>query len=97
MKRTIAIWAAVGFLVAAGWSIYPLLMGSHPISMTGTMWAIINITCPVVAVTWHLHVPLYFFWAMLANALTYGGMGLLVEIVRHRFRDSSSHTALPIS
>jgi len=86
VKRNVLIWASVGFLVAAGWALLPLLMGPGPLSTTGPLWTLIEMTCPVVLASLHFHFPVYFLRAIVANAVTYALLGALVETLRHSLR-----------
>ena len=86
MKYRIAIWAAAGFLAAGFWALYlfakaPMLVNvSEPAT-----WILIRLTCPVVFASTYFHFALGLYWCLLANALTYGLMGLMVETLRYSF------------
>ena len=86
MKRNVSIWAALGFLVAAGWAVLPLLMGPATFDPSGALWTVARVTCPVAYASTLLHVPVRFYWAMLANAATYALIGLMIEVLRSQFR-----------
>jgi hypothetical protein len=76
MKSRIAIWAAVGALIVALWSIY--LSATH-VTPRGFAAILLDLTCPVALARQH---PLSIYFVLFANALTYGLAGLVVEIMR---------------
>jgi hypothetical protein len=79
MKRRIAIWATVGFLVASGWAVYFFVASKdHPTNPIVS--TLVRLTCPVAIVGSHYPVNLYS--ALLANVATYALIGLVVEILR---------------
>jgi hypothetical protein len=81
MRTRIAIWAAVGFIVAGGWALYAALSPSIT-QQTQGLWLIARITCPI---TFASHLPLSLYAVLIVNAVTYGLIGLIVETVReHR-------------
>lgn len=85
MKRRIAVWAAVGLLVAVAWWIYALAWAPTPITMTGPIvWTLLRFTCPVIILGTYLHVGISLFWVLVANTATYALIGLIVESLRWR-------------
>lgn len=91
MKFRIAIWAAVGFVVAGGWALYFLVASKdHPIAPI--VLTIVRLTCPVAIVGSHYPVSIYL--AVVANVATYALAGFVVEEVRRQrlkpFRRSSA-------
>jgi hypothetical protein len=86
MKSRIAIWAATGALVAAFWAVYIAITMQnlkYPDSIGGVL---IRITCPIALASHHA-VSLYEVVA--ANIATYALVGLVVEIIRRKFRTSA--------
>jgi hypothetical protein len=84
MKLRISIWAGVGLLVAVGWALYaystfPSLIQENPI-----VWNLALFTQPLVLAGFRFHFGIGLYWVLLANALTYGFIGLIVETVRQR-------------
>ncbi len=81
MKRRIAIWAAVGFLVAGFWALFAFATfpSSEPMREA---WPLVNLTCPISIVGMHHTVSLY--QALAANAVTYALIGLIVETLRRQ-------------
>ncbi|MGC2110419.1 MAG: hypothetical protein WA655_12935 [Candidatus Korobacteraceae bacterium] len=78
MKYRIAMWASVGFLIAGCWAVILLFI---PITSTDSfLGTLTRLTQPVVYL--HLHLPLRFYWVVLANAATYALLGLFVEGLR---------------
>jgi hypothetical protein len=76
MRYRIGAWASAGFLVAAFWALY--LFPTASMSSTSAV-ILARLTCPVVFVGFGLR----FYWVLLANAATYGLVGLIVETLRH--------------
>ncbi len=80
MKRRIAIWASVGFVVACGWVLYSFL--TPPERLIGIMSEPFVVvlgyaSCPVVFAARKF--PLHFWWVPLINAATYVVIGLFGE------------------
>lgn len=86
MKYRIAIWAAAGFLVAAGWAVY-LLVASKDHLIEPIVSALIRITCPIAIVGSHYPVSIYS--ALVANLASYALIGLMVETLRRRLNRSN--------
>jgi hypothetical protein len=86
MKYRIAIWAAAGFLVAAGWAVY-LLVASKDHLIEPIVSTLIRVTCPVAIVGSHYPVSLYS--ALVANVVTYALIGLIVETLRRQLNRSN--------
>ena len=78
MRNRIAIWAAIGFIVAGSWALYAALSPSA-IQQTQSLWIIARITCPI---TFASHLPLSLYAILIINAVTYGLIGLIVETLR---------------
>ncbi|HEX6495851.1 MAG TPA: hypothetical protein VF018_10230 [Acidobacteriaceae bacterium] len=81
MKCRIAMWAAVGFIVSGVWAILTFL--SPPMTFGGP--AVRNLAVlvqPIALVSFRFHVPMHFLQVMIANAATYGLLGLMVETMR---------------
>jgi len=84
MKRRIGLWTGVGLLVAVGWALYayftfPSLIQEDPIVWNLALWS-----QPIVLAGFRLHFGMGLYWVLLANALTYGLIGLIVETVRQK-------------
>jgi hypothetical protein len=86
MKYRIAIWAAAGFLVAAGWAVY-LLVASKDHLIEPIVFTLIRVTCPVAIVGSHYPVGLYA--ALVANVATYALIGLVLETLRRQSKHSN--------
>ncbi len=86
MKYRIAIWAAVGSLVASGWAVY-FLVASKDRPVEPIVSTLARLTCPVSIVGSHHPVSLY--TGLAANVATYALVGLAVEIVRRQLNHSN--------
>jgi hypothetical protein len=86
MKYRIAMWAAVGFLVASVWAVQFLVASkSHPIEPI--VDTLVRLTCPIAVVGSHYPVSLYS--ALIANVATYALAGLVEETLRLQFNHSN--------
>ena len=84
MKRRIAIWGSAGFLVAACWALYAFARTIPTTSADTIVWALARLTQPVVFVGFYFHFGIRFYWLILANAVTYALIGLIVETLRRQ-------------
>ena len=82
MKRRIANWVSVGFLVAAFWALFALATFPNTNERMRDVWILICLTCPVSIAG--RHYPISFYEVLAANAVTYALVGLIVETLRHR-------------
>jgi hypothetical protein len=83
------MWVAAGFLVAGFWALYLFPTAPIPIASAEAMWPLARLTCPVVFASFYFHFPLGVFWAILANAATYGLAGLTVETLRRQLKHAN--------
>ena len=81
MKLRIAIWASVGFLVAAFWALFAIATFPSTSERMRDVWVLISLTCPISIAG--MHYPISFYEALAANTLTYALVGLIVEALRH--------------
>ena len=87
MKRRIAIWAGVGFMIACGWVIYTFAASPEQqliIMREPLVQAAFFLTCPVVSALRSF--PLHFWWVPPLNGATYLAVGLMVEIMRRKWQ-----------
>jgi hypothetical protein len=87
MKLRIGIWAGVGLLVAVGWALYAYFTFPSLIQAKGEdsiVWSLALFTQPIVLAGFRFHFGIGLYWVLLANALTYGFIGLIVETVRQK-------------
>jgi len=75
------MWAIAGFLVAGGWAIYAFVTTPPALTYTDPLMTLVQLTCPIAIVRSY---PLRLEWVLLANAATYGLVGLIVETLRRR-------------
>jgi hypothetical protein len=82
MRYRIAGWAIVGFLVAGCWALYvvgaPKGSGMEPI-----VSILLRITCPIALFGNH---PIGLYSVLVANAVTYALVGLIVETFRRQLK-----------
>ena len=84
MKLRIAIWAGLGFLIAAGWAVYAFA-APPPAMLSGSPTATLaEISCPIVLAGIYFHFGVSLYWSLVANAVTYALIGLIVETARRR-------------
>jgi hypothetical protein len=76
VKSRIAIWAVGGALAVGLWSIYFLADSRTP---RGLVAIFLDLTCPIALARQH---PLGIYIVLLANALTYALVGLVIETMR---------------
>jgi hypothetical protein len=85
VKLRIVIWATVGFLVALGWALYSSSAFPSPITQAEPIvWNLALLTQPIVLASFRFHFGIGVYWVLLANAITYGLIGLIAETVRHK-------------
>ena len=82
MKYRIAIWASAGFLLAGFWALFAIATFPSAPERMRDVWTVVCITCPVAIVG--MHYPISLFVALVANAVTYGFVGLAVEALRNQ-------------
>lgn len=83
MKFRIAMWAGVGFLVAASWALY-FAMRSKDNPIEPIVRTLGSLTQPVLFIGSYFHFGMSFYLVILANAATYALVGLIVETLRRR-------------
>ena len=85
MKRRIAIWATLGFLVACCWVIYTFVTTPEYLMMSlrqPFVKALLFTTMPIAIGAGHFPLP---FWCVPPiNAASYAVIGLFVEILRRK-------------
>ena len=84
MKRRITIWAMVGFLVAGGWAVFAAATFPSTTERLRDLWTFVCITCPIAIAGMHYRFSLY--EVLVANAVTYGLVAVVVESVRKQLR-----------
>jgi hypothetical protein len=89
MKYRIAVWASAGFLIAGCWALYAF--ATIPPAMTSADATLLfaEITCPIVFASLHFNFGLGLYWSLLANAATYGLIGLMIETLRQRLHHAN--------
>lgn len=80
MKYRIAIGGAVGLLVAGCWAVFAAATFPSTSERLRDVWTFVCITCPIAMAGMHYRIRLY--EVLVANAVTYGFVALLVETVR---------------
>jgi hypothetical protein len=82
MKLRIGLWAIAGFLVAGGWAVYAFASAPPGLTFGDPLMTLVEATCPIAILG--RHYPISVYMCLLANAATYGLIGLTVETLRHR-------------
>ena len=80
MRYRISMWAIAGFLLAAFWALFAIATFPSTPERMRDVWTVVCITCPVAIVG--MHYPISLYVALVANAVTYGFVGLAVEALR---------------
>jgi hypothetical protein len=80
MKYRIAMWAIAGLLVAAFWALFAAATFPSTSERMRDVWTLVCITCPIAIAG--MHYPIRIYETLLANAITYGVVGLIVETLR---------------
>ena len=97
MKNRIAIWGLSGVLVAGLWTVYFFLTAhffpAAAVPLRPIVFILSRLSCPIVLVSFYLHLPIGIYWAFLANGITYAFVGLFVERLWTFKQEPSSHRA----
>jgi hypothetical protein len=88
MKRRIAIWASVGFLVACCWVLYAFRRTPPAMTSAAPVATLLEFTCPAVLASVYFHFGVFLYWSPLANAATYTLIGLIVETLRQKLNQA---------
>lgn len=80
MKYQIGMWALVGFLVAGFWALFAAATFPTTSERMRDVWTLVCVTCPIAIAGMHHAISLYV--VLIANAITYGFIGLVVETLR---------------
>ena len=84
MKYRIAMWATAGFLVAGFWALLAAATFPSTSERMRDVWTLVCTTCPIAIFGMHHAISVY--ETLIANALTYGFVGLTMEAVRKQLR-----------
>jgi hypothetical protein len=79
------MWAAVGFLVAAGWAVYAFAT-TTPMTFADPMMTLVRLTCPITFINFY---PLSLYLVLFANAAMYALAGLIVEALRRQLKHAN--------
>ena len=86
MRYRIALWAAVGFLVAGCWGLYFAWANKdNPIPPIANTLA--RISCPIAIAGVHYSIGVY--WVLVINAATYTLVGVIVETLRRKLHPAT--------
>jgi len=80
MKYRIATWAIVGLLLAGFWALFAAATFPSTSERMRDVWSLVCVTCPIAIAGMHHAISLY--EVLVANAITYGFVGLIVETLR---------------
>jgi hypothetical protein len=89
MKYRIAVWTSTGFLIAVCWALYAFATIPPAMTSADPILTVVEVTCPVVFASLHFNFALGLYWSLLANAATYGLIGLIVESLRQQLHHAS--------
>lgn len=85
MKRRIAIWASVGFVIACCWVVYTFVTPAENLGAAlrePLVQAALFTSCPVAIAG--RYVPLAFWWIPPINAATYALIALIVGVLTRK-------------
>jgi len=80
MKYRIAMCSLVGFLVAGFWAFFAAATFPSTNERLRDVWVFVSVSCPIAIAGLHHRIGLYEM--LVANAITYGFVGLVVEALR---------------
>ena len=80
MKNRIAMWALVGFLLAGFWALFAAATFPSTSERMRNVWPLVCLSCPIAIAGMHHAISLY--EVLVANTITYGFVGLIVETMR---------------
>ena len=87
MKRRIAIWAGVGFVVASGWVLFTFLASPEQL-ITTMREPLVEVfayaSCPLIFAARQFQI--HFWWVPPINAATYALIGVMAEAFIGLFR-----------
>jgi hypothetical protein len=75
------MWASAGFLVAGFWAIFAFVTFPSTNERMRDVWTLVCLTCPVAIAK---HYPISLYEVLVANAVTYAMIGLIVETLRNQ-------------
>lgn len=81
MKLRIAIWASVGFFIAAFWAVYALASKPPALTAADPLMILVRVTCPIALFSSY---PMSVYFVLLANAATYALLGWIVTTLGHK-------------
>lgn len=81
MKSRIALWAGAGFAVAGFWAIFFFVVQPPHIPYSSPIMTFVDVTCPIALLRSY---PISLYVVLVANAATYGLVGLMVESLRQK-------------
>jgi hypothetical protein len=86
MKYRFAMWALVGFLVAGFWALFAAATFPSTNERMRDIWPLVCLSCPIAISGMRHAISLY--EVLVANAITYGFVGLIVETMRKQLHHS---------
>ena len=73
MKRRLALWGVVGFVIAISWVVLSMAI---PLWSEPILWRLAQVSCPIVFFS---HFAIQWYWVVLSNVPVYLLIGLAVE------------------
>lgn len=80
MKYRIAMWAIAGFFVAGVWALFAVATFPSTTERMRDVWMLVCVTYPIAMAG--MHHPISLYETLVANAVTYGVVGLTIETFR---------------
>jgi hypothetical protein len=82
------MWAALGFVVAGFWALFVLATSPFTNERIHGLLPLAWVTCPITLASHH---PIGLTWVLIANAITYALVGLIVETLRKYRTHTTNH------
>jgi len=80
MRYRITMWAIAGFLIAGFWALFAIATFPSAPQRMRDVWTLVCITCPIAILG--MHYPISLYVVLVANTVTYGFVGLALEVLR---------------
>ena len=84
MKFRISVWATAGFRIAGFWALFAFVTFPSTSERMREVWPLVSFTCPISILG--MHYPIRLYEALIANAIIYVLVGLILEMLQRRLQ-----------